>query len=426
MWKSGKFSTHLKMERVMYMSKTFLPVILGTDANAYGLARSFHDKYNIKSLAIGSFPLRETQNSQIIDVKIIKNLSNEDVLLKTLLEIGKEYKQKYDYLILLSCAEWYTNPIVNNMEALSKYFVLPFMDKTLKDQLEDKESFYNICKQYNLDYPKTYIVTKENKDNIKLPFPYPVALKPSNSTLYSKIDFQGKEKSYKIQNDQDLKQTIDKIFESGYNGHIIIQDFIPGGDDTMYVLNCYSNSQGKVKMMCLGQCILEEHTPYGIGNYRAIISSGNKEIYEKIQNFLETIKYVGFSNFDLKYDYRDNTYKLFEINIRQGRSSYFTTAAGLNMAKYLIEDYVLNLDQEPEYNYNKFLWLHTPKNILKKYVYNKETLNEALQLIKEKKYAYTLKNPKDNNLKRIFWINRIYNKDYQAFKLYPPKKDDEK
>ena len=405
------------------MTKTFLPIILGTDANAYGIARSFNDKYNIKSLAIGTFPLRETKDSKIIDVKIVKNLTDENIFLNTLLEIGKTYKQKYDYLILLSCAEWYTNPIVNNMEELSKYFVLPFMNKELKDKLEDKESFYNICEKYNLDYPKTYIVTKEKQNNINLPFEYPIALKPSNSTLYSQINFDGKEKSYKIKNEQELNNTVNKIFNAGYNGHIIVQDFIPGSDDTMYVLNCYSNSKGKVKMMCLGRCILEEHTPYGIGNYRAIISEGNKEIYEKIKNFLEDIKYVGFSNFDFKYDYRDNTYKLFEINIRQGRSSYFTTATGLNMAKYLVEDFVLNINKETEYNYNKFLWLHTPKNILKKYIYNKDVLNEANNLIKRKKYAYTLKNPKDNSLIRNFWINRIYNKDYKMFKLYPPQKN---
>ena len=405
------------------MTKTFLPIILGTDANAYGIARSFNDKYNIKSLAIGTFPLRETKDSKIIDVKIVKNLTDENIFLNTLLEIGKTYKQKYDYLILLSCAEWYTNPIVNNMEELSKYFVLPFMNKELKDKLEDKESFYNICEKYNLDYPKTYIVTKENQNNINLPFEYPIALKPSNSTLYSQINFDGKEKSYKIKHAQELNNPVNKIFNAGYNGHIIDQDFIPGSDDTMYVLNCYSNSKGKVKMMCLGRCILEEHTPYGIGNYRAIISEGNKEIYEKIKNFLEDIKYVGFSNFDFKYDYRDNTYKLFEINIRQGRSSYFTTATGLNMAKYLVEDFVLNINKETEYNYNKFLWLHTPKNILKKYIYNKDVLNEANNLIKRKKYAYTLKNPKDNSLIRNFWINRIYNKDYKMFKLYPPQKN---
>ena len=340
-----------------------------------------------------------------------------------MIEIGKEYKQKYDYLILLSCAEWYTNPIVNNMEKLKEYFILPFMNKEIKDKLEDKESFYKICDEYNLPYPKTFIVTKENKDNLNINLPYPLALKPSNSTLYSEVKFEGKEKSYKINNKEELNKVINQIFSSGYNGHIIVQDYIPGNDDTMYVLNCYSNKEGKVKMMCLGHCLLEEHTPYGIGNYRAIISTGDEKIYKIIQNFLEDIKYVGFSNFDLKYDYRDDTYKLFEINIRQGRSSYFTTAAGLNMAKYLVDDYILNKDEKTDYNYNNFLWLHTPIKVLKKYVYNKDVLNEALKLIKEKKYGYTLKNPKDNKIIRKFWINRIYNKDFKTYKLYPPKQE---
>ena len=405
------------------MTKTFLPVILGTDANAYGLARSFNDLYNVKSLVVGTFLLKECQNSKILDFKIVKNLTNEQVFLKTMIEIGKEYKQKYDYLILLSCAEWYTNPIVNNMEKLKEYFILPFMNKEIKDKLEDKESFYKICDEYNLPYPKTFIVTKENKDNLNINLPYPLALKPSNSTLYSEVKFEGKEKSYKINNKEELNKVINQIFSSGYNGHIIVQDYIPGNDDTMYVLNCYSNKEGKVKMMCLGHCLLEEHTPYGIGNYRAIISTGDEKIYKIIQNFLEDIKYVGFSNFDLKYDYRDDTYKLFEINIRQGRSSYFTTAAGLNMAKYLVDDYILNKNEKTDYNYNNFLWLHTPIKVLKKYVYNKDVLNEALKLIKEKKYGYTLKNPKDNKIIRKFWINRIYNKDFKTYKLYPPKQE---
>ena len=405
------------------MTKTFLPVILGTDANAYGLARSFNDLYNVKSLVVGTFLLKECQNSKILDFKIVKNLTDEKVFLKTLTEIGKEYKQKYDYLILLSCAEWYTNPIVNNTQELSKYFILPFMNKEIKDKLEDKESFYQICDEYNLPYPKTFIVTKENKDNLNINLPYPLALKPSNSTLYSEVKFEGKEKSYKINNKEELNKVINQIFSSGYNGHIIVQDYIPGNDDAMYVLNCYSNKEGKVKMMCLGHCLLEEHTPYGIGNYRAIISTGDEKIYKIIQNFLEDIKYVGFSNFDLKYDYRDDTYKLFEINIRQGRSSYFTTAAGLNMAKYLVDDYILNKDEKTDYNYNNFLWLHTPIKVLKKYVYNKDVLNEALKLIKEKKYGYTLKNPKDNKIIRKFWINRIYNKDFKTYKLYPPKQE---
>lgn len=406
------------------MENTFLPIILGTDANAYGLARSFHEQYGIRSLVIGKAPLIETKNSKIINVKIFENLTDNTTFKKIMTTIGKQYKEKYDKLILLSCAEWYTNLIVNNKELLKQYFILPFSNKDIKDKLENKESFYNICEKYNLDYPKTYVVTYENQDNIILPFDFPVAIKPASSTDYSKVDFKGKEKSYKAKSKEELNKIIKNIYSSDYRSNIIIQDFIPGNDDTMWVMNCYSDKNGQVKMMCLGHCILEEHTPYGIGNYKALISDGNKVIYEQIKNFLEDIKYVGFSNFDFKYDCRDNKFKLFEINIRQGRSSFFTTAAGCNMAKFIVDDYIFNKNIKTVYNYNKHLWLSTPKKLLKKYVYNKDILSEALKLIKEKKYTYTLKYSKDFTLYRWFWTNRIYMKDYKLFKLYPPKDSD--
>ncbi len=406
------------------MKNTFLPIILGTDANAYGLARSFYEEYGIKSLAIGKASLRETRKSKIIDLKIYSDLADNESFKRIMKEIGEEYKKDYDKLILLSCAEWYTDLIVNNRDLLENYFILPFMDKGLKNALEDKESFYKICERYGLDYPQTYIVTYENQNNLALPFDFPVAIKPASSTDYSKVEFNGKEKSYKANNLDELKKIVNNIYSSSYRSNIIVQDFIPGNDDTMWVMNCYSNKNGKVKMMCLGHCILEEHTPYGIGNYKALISDGNKELYEKIKNFLEEIGYIGFSNFDLKYDSRDGKYKLFEINIRQGRSSFFTTAAGCNLAKYLVDDYIFNKNDEVVYNYNKHLWLATPKSLLKKYVYNKDALNEALKLIKLKKYSYTLKYSKDFSLYRYFWINRIYMKDYKLYKLYPPKDGD--
>ena len=93
-------------------------------------------------------------------------------------------------------------------------------------------------------------------------------------------------------------------------------------------------------MMCLGHVLLEEHTPHGLGNHAVIITEPNQELMKRVRNLLEDLHYVGFSNFDIKFDRRDGKYKFFEINTRQGRSNYYVTGSGFNVAKYIVEEYV--------------------------------------------------------------------------------------
>lgn len=399
------------------MKQTFLPVLLGTDANAYGMARSFYEEYHVKSIAVGKTSLIETRKSNIVDVLLYDQFDTQNVFLPAILEIGQKYKKQYEKLILISCGDWYTELIVNNKEALEPYFIMPYISRELKESLENKEAFYQICEQYQLDYPKTYIVSKQNKDTVTFDFPYPVAVKASNSIEYVKAEFKGKKKGYKAENEKELKEILDAIYSSSYEDNMIIQEFVPGDDTNMWVLNSYSDQNGNVKMMCLGHSILEDYSPSGIGNYKTIISSGNGQIYQKMKNFLEKIHYIGFSNFDMKYDERDGKYKLFEINIRQGRSSFFTTAAGCNLARYIVEDYITHNLKDTYYNQNEHLWLGTHKRIVLNYVKGKD-LQDVKRLLKEKKYSYTLKYKKDFNLYRYIMIKRVYQKDFAIFKKY--------
>lgn len=119
-----------------------------------------------------------------------------------------------------------------------------------------------------------------------------------------------------------MKLMLHRCYEAGYPDEMIIQDFIPGGDENMRVLNAYVDKNHKVRMMCLGHPLLEDPSPKAIGNYVAILPDYNQQVYQQIQDFLEKIEYTGFANFDMKYDPRDGSYKLFEINLRQGRSSF--------------------------------------------------------------------------------------------------------
>ena len=128
------------------------------------------------------------------------------------------------------------------------------------------------------------------------------------------------------------------------------------GDDTyMYVLTGYSDRNGKVKLLSLGHVLREEHTPHGLGNHSVIINDANINLCEQAKKFLEDIKYRGYFNFDIKYDSRDGVYNFFEINARQGRSNYYVTGSGYNLAEYIVKEYVEKKEVEYTIAQNKIL-----------------------------------------------------------------------
>ena len=47
-------------------NKEFIPVLLGSDRNVYGMALAFYEGYNIKSIALGKRDARETLGSKLI------------------------------------------------------------------------------------------------------------------------------------------------------------------------------------------------------------------------------------------------------------------------------------------------------------------------------------------------------------------------
>ena len=144
--------------------------------------------------------------------------------------------------------------------------------------LLNKEKFYNLCEKAGIDYPDTYVHTKDMGCDITPSFGGPFIIKPSNGIEYWKHPYRTQKKAYKVDTLEEVKNVLREIYDSGYGDSVIIQNFIPGDDTFMRVLTCYSDKRGDVKMMCLGHVLLEEHTPHGIGNHAVIITEQNEEL----------------------------------------------------------------------------------------------------------------------------------------------------
>ena len=247
----------------------FTPVLLGSDFNVYGMARSFYELTGKPVKAFAEQQLAPTRFTKIVDLELIDGFADDPQWINSMLKIKERYRDHKEPVILIGCGDGYAELISKHKDELSDVFVCPYIDFDLLKRLNKKESFYEICDQYNLPYPKTKVITKEmwaSDEPIEQPFDYPVALKPSNSVEWVDIHFDGRKKAYRVKSRPELDEILQRAYTNGYESDFILQDFIPGDDSNMRVLNAYVDQNHHVKMMCLGHPLLEDPSPSAIGN----------------------------------------------------------------------------------------------------------------------------------------------------------------
>ena len=320
------------------METSFLPLLFGGDINVYSMARAFHEAYGIRSTAYGKFATGVCYESAILDYRVCAQNEDGPTFFQNVCGYAGEHPDKT--VLVIGCGDSYVKLAARYRDQFPANVIAPYIDYDLMDRLTNKEKFYELCDQFGIDHPGTFVYRREMGYDFQLPFGAPYICKPSNGVAYWEHDFPGSEKVFCLPTREALETTLDKVYAAGYPDSMIIQEFIPGDDSFMRVLTCYSGADAKVRLMCLGHVLLEEHTPHGVGNHAVIITEPNDELCEKFRLFLEALHFTGFSNFDIKYDQRDGKFKAFEINTRQGRSNYYVTGAGYNLARILVEDRV--------------------------------------------------------------------------------------
>lgn len=401
------------------MANDFSVLLFAGDINVYSVARAFNDEYNIIPKVYGKYKTFPCAFSRIMDYSPNYKADDKDVF-RSLVE-DYALSQEPKTVILVGCGDSYIEIIGDLKDTLPANVVTPTIDGDLIRNLTHKEKFYKRCEEEAIPYPRTFIHREEMKGNFQLDFEPPFIIKPSNGIGYWAHPFKGQKKVFKAQSREELNEILGRIYKSGYDDSVIIQDFVPGDDSYMRVLTSYSDKEGRVRMMSLGHVLLEEHTPRGAGNHAVIITETDSKLERRFYSFLNSMKYIGFSNFDIKYDERDDEFKVFEINTRQGRSNYYITGAGENIAHLLVEDYIYNRKIPFRTIKNESLWMVVPKKVAYKYV-PKEFHRKMRELIVDRKFSNPLHNKKDRSFKHIFYLLKNHYGHYYKYRKYLGRK----
>lgn len=400
----------ISAEATRYGNEDFVPVFLGSGLGAYGLARSLHEAFGVRSLALGRAVLDETRDSDIIDVRTYPSFNDPEFVVATLQELASEFSDRH--LFLVPTIEFYTNIVEDHRDVLDSLYSIPLPSKEVVDTLMSKTDFYSTCEELSIPCPRTIIIGSSSPRTkgafVDLALPFPVIVKPSDTDIYQRTRFAGKKKVYRADTLDELVDIVGLIYSSNYDGDLVLQEFLTGGEEIMAIANTYSDRYGKTRVIVSGQIVLCELNPTLVGNFNAIATARMPEIEEMLRRFLDHIGYVGYANFDAMFDKKTDQWKLLEINIRPGGSSFYTMASGINLAEMGVNEYVYGIEP-PEVDVEAGnLWLNIPASVARAFA--PPTLRREAFDQPGKQQVSTLGYNLDNSPRRLARVSRVYAK----------------
>lgn len=329
--------------------RPFIPVLVGGDIFIYSMAVMFYESLGVMPVVLIAQDVKVVTTTKFAFIKTVSKTDDDKLLLSELELLSKSFENVNPYMFVMGTGDWYARNLSKNADFLHHIgFVTPYCDYKTFDEITQKEVFQSICSKLNIPVPHTYFLDCDSEKSEINPcdhgFNYPVIAKPSNSAEWHYVDFPQKAKIMTVNSDEGLEEIYTTLRSSCYNKQLLVQDMIPGFDESLYSITCFA-WQGHVVFSILGHVLLQDHAPSAIGNPVVIV--GNTEMPEwkerlllQAESFLKEIKYSGFANFDIMYDSRDDTYRFLEVNARLGRNSWYVNLAGVDLPKIIVDYFV--------------------------------------------------------------------------------------
>jgi D-aspartate ligase len=182
------------------------------------------------------------------------------------------------------------------------------------------------------------------------PGTFPVVVKPDRPIEFKR---RYKRQAFRCETPAELEDAVARTEEFG----AIVQEFVPGGDDTLYTVGSYLTRDGDALGVFCGRKLRQ--TPRGIGTCRVGEALWVPEVVDAALSLLRAFEYHGLSQVEFKRDARDGRFKLMEINPRLWQWHGLATACGVDLPRIAYADLVGETPPEARMNGNGKRWAIT-------------------------------------------------------------------
>lgn len=307
-------------------------VIVNCKLAALGIMRSLGSN-NVAVYGVDRDHMSPGMASRYCRKKYLMSLNgdNQAEFLEYLLKTGREIGRPS---ILIPTSDETSVFVAENADALSEFYIFPKNDPELVKNLISKKEMYSLALKHNV--PTAYTEFPRNLDDVMdyvKRGKFPVMLKGIHG---NRLQERTGKKMVIVNTANELIENY-KLLEDKDSPNIMLQEYIPGDDDQIYIFNGYFDKNSECLAAFTGHKIRQ--FPIHVGCASLGVCKWNETVSRITVEFMKAIGYKGILDIGYRFDPRDGLYKVLDINPRIGQAfRLFLSENGMDVARALYLD----------------------------------------------------------------------------------------
>ena len=261
------------------------------------------------------------------DIEHRLGLESVEYLLQARRRIGRP-------CILIPTTDRTARFVANYAQALQEGYIFPKQSAELAETLSSKRGMFELARRHKIPTPDA-VFPKSRQDVVDFleRVRFPIMVKGIDG---QRLWDRTRKKMFIVRSQEELLACYEAA-EDFENPNLMLQEYIPGGDDTVWMFNGYFNERSECLVGYTGKKIRQ--CPVYTGSTSLGICIHNESVRNLTISFMRALGYKGNLDIGYRYDARDGEYKVLDANPRIGASfRLFVGQNGMDVARALYLD----------------------------------------------------------------------------------------
>ncbi len=287
-------------------SATVGALVLGGDFGALGVVRSL-GRHNIPVWTI--LEPHELAGKSCYSARSLRWPDlGENRQVEFLLELGRRFA--LEGWVLFPIGDERAALLARNRDLLERQFHVTTPDWQVMRWAYDKRLTYQLAASLGLNCPQT--LYPQNRDEVlDLDCTFPVIIKPAIKKTLNRLTF---EKAWLARDRTELLKLYDQAVGLVDPSVVMLQEMIPGGGDTQFSYGALYSEGSPIASLVARRT---RQFPVVFGRTSSFVETIERpEVETAATTLLKAMNYSGLVEVEFKYDFRDRSYKVLDINPR--------------------------------------------------------------------------------------------------------------